>query len=476
MGTSNSVMISSAVLRKSYLGTIQSENEEVDVYYKPKDCIFTLPKETKIDESQEDQQIKCKEMYKYESFLTLDHQRDFTNNSLSFKYLDEKHKSIQAKTFHFTTEKEYKQAFSILGNINPGQRDGKQRYLGIIVNPISGSKKSVDYFENVFKPVLECAGLKYDVFQTTGPTYIQNLIKDIDLNETPYTDFIVIGGDGTIFQLINSCENHPQKESLRKIPLGFFPGGSTNVISCDLGCTNEYLSTSKILKGDTIQTDLIVTTLDDGKKVYGLGGFIYGHAEVSVRDSVADRENFGKFRYMIRGVQDFFSSIHTPKFPVEISYKLHKPLKQNKEESKQILPILYEKWRKYPLNEIFSMAIIHHECRSTFFSAPLFPGMRYNQGRMLLYIFEPTYKYRMLEFIFKWIYGKGKQVYVPDVTLTTISKIRLSFPTKTFVAVDGEKYETSHCSLELSPHKVNLIGQLWDYKDYEHDVVNYFGF
>lgn len=58
-----------------------------------------------------------------------------------------------------------------------------------------------------------------------------DFVENIDLEKTPYTDFVVMGGDGTIFQLINAYFNHPQKESLIKKPIGLFPGGSANVVS-----------------------------------------------------------------------------------------------------------------------------------------------------------------------------------------------------------------------------------------------------
>ncbi|CAI2366736.1 unnamed protein product [Moneuplotes crassus] len=461
MGSNHSVKISSAVLRKSYLGSVKSDNEEVELYYKSKDCIFTLPKGYKIDETKGEYEVKVKDKFKYDSFLTLDHHSDLENNSLSFKYLGKKNNSIENQTFQFTTQEEYQQAFSILNAINTTQREGKPRHLGIIINPISGHKKSMGYFENVLKPMLDCSGIRYDVYKTTGPTYVQQMMSELDLEKTPYTDFVVIGGDGTLFQLINSCEDHPQKQLIWKKPFGLFPGGSANTVSCNLGCTNEYLSTSRVLKGDTIQADMIEVTLDNDKKIYGVCGFMYGHIETSVQDS--GREEYGRYRYFVKGLKDLFSSFSTPTYPISLSYKIHKDAEKN-EENKD------DGWITHPKNEIFSMIAMQHEGRCTQISSPVLPFIRYNEEKMILFIFDPTNKFRCLEFLFKWILGYGKQLYIPGLILKPVDQIKLQFETPSKIALDGEKYVTKSCDLKLHQQKINLMGKTYPYTDQDEKL------
>jgi len=126
------------------------------------------------------------------------------------------------------TPSEYQKAHSILSQINTQERNGKERYLAIIVNPISGQRKSVEYYQNVLKPMLNYSGIKHDMYQTNSPTYVDELISSLDIDETPYTDLILIGGDGTFAQIINAYDKHPQREKFMKIPVGFVPGGSAN--------------------------------------------------------------------------------------------------------------------------------------------------------------------------------------------------------------------------------------------------------
>lgn len=85
MGSNNSVRISSKVLRKSFLGTVQVGDEELDLYYEPKQHLFTTEKgaaERDFGES-----LPCKQIYDYHSFLTVCDEPEGDENLLNFKYL-----------------------------------------------------------------------------------------------------------------------------------------------------------------------------------------------------------------------------------------------------------------------------------------------------------------------------------------------------------------------------------------------------
>ena len=74
----------------------------------------------------------------------------------------------------------------------------------MIVNPISGQKKAVKYYETVLKPMLDTADIKHDVYYTESAEYVGNFIKDLNLDEKPYTEFVLISGDGIFNQVVNA--------------------------------------------------------------------------------------------------------------------------------------------------------------------------------------------------------------------------------------------------------------------------------
>ena len=101
----------------------------------------------------------------------------------------------------------------------------------VILNPFSGYKKSPKIFKKTVKPFLDTLEISYDLEKTTDSNFeaeIQNkLLKQY------YNAIIVLGGDGTVHEVINAMLTHPElcKKPTPILPL---PGGSSNSICCSL--------------------------------------------------------------------------------------------------------------------------------------------------------------------------------------------------------------------------------------------------
>lgn len=107
------------------------------------------------------------------------------------------------------------------------------------------------YFSEILEPMLKLAKLDYHWFVTNSSTFVNDWVNMLDVNTMPYTEFVIIGGDGLFNQLINAFHNHLDSDTLMKMPIGIIPGGSTNAIACDLGGKNPYEACSNIIRGHT---------------------------------------------------------------------------------------------------------------------------------------------------------------------------------------------------------------------------------
>ena len=136
--------------------------------------------------------------------------------------------------------------------------DGEEeRHLAVIINPISGHKRSLKYYTQYVEPYLKVCNFKHDKIVTESETFVSEWVNSLDNDIKKYTDFVVIGGDGLFNQLINAIYNSPKRDSLIRIPIGLIPGGSTNAIACDLGGKNPAHAMVHILRGKPIDGDMM---------------------------------------------------------------------------------------------------------------------------------------------------------------------------------------------------------------------------
>lgn len=151
-------------------------------------------------------------------------------------------KGLAEHRFYFDKPSEFEQASSAFIDLNLRSRDGKERNLGVLVNPISGKKASGKQYKTILKPMLDFCEIDHEMIETTCPSFIDDFVQGIVLHELPYTEFVTIGGDGLFSQLINAFSAHPDMDELFKLPIGVMPGGSCNALSCDLGGKDPYMA------------------------------------------------------------------------------------------------------------------------------------------------------------------------------------------------------------------------------------------
>lgn len=122
----------------------------------------------------------------------------------------------------------------------------------IVVNPVSGDGKGAKVWK-IVEPRLRANGVLYTVHFTTAPEegtrYVRESLRA--QGALNYTGVVVVGGDGTVNDVVNGI-----RQSGVEIPLGVIPGGSGNDLARSLGVNHWEKAIQTILAGHQSQMDL----------------------------------------------------------------------------------------------------------------------------------------------------------------------------------------------------------------------------
>ncbi len=126
------------------------------------------------------------------------------------------------------------------------------KYL-FIANPVAGKGRTKKLLKDIRK-YLDSSRIQYKLIETTAPGELLNLIN---LIQNEYNRIVVIGGDGTIHELINS-EVKPEKI------YGILPTGSGNDFAFTLGLNkNLMVDLQTIIGKKTAKIDIGYAELEE---------------------------------------------------------------------------------------------------------------------------------------------------------------------------------------------------------------------
>ncbi len=111
--------------------------------------------------------------------------------------------------------------------------------LLVLINPKSGQGKARDLFDAI-RPVLELRGVRLSVIELspdvgsgdTAPRATgsgetrEGAIAALDLYQVD--GIVVVGGDGSVYQVFNGLMARPDWERVARLPLGIIPAGTSN--------------------------------------------------------------------------------------------------------------------------------------------------------------------------------------------------------------------------------------------------------
>jgi YegS/Rv2252/BmrU family lipid kinase len=166
-----------------------------------------------------------------------------------------------------------------------------KRYV-VIVNPASGHRRGLQVLEDV-RPIFQSAGAELDVRICERPQHAFEIASDIDGNQ--YKACCVIGGDGTIHEVVNGLMI---RGAATAPPLGLIPAGTGNTLHFHQHAADNPIEAAKrILVGDTGPLDVARVTMGD-KTVYCVN--IVGWAAVADINIWAERLRWcGPARYAL---------------------------------------------------------------------------------------------------------------------------------------------------------------------------------
>ena len=131
----------------------------------------------------------------------------------------------------------------------------KKFYLTL--NPHGGQKKGPRLLKQIL-PVLEANNLELTIIETAFAGHANELAHQLDFDG--YDGMIVIGGDGTMHEVVNGMLTRSDKKQL---PIGLIPGGTGNSFMHDLGLMNPIDAAKAIISGNTRRIDVAEVKIND---------------------------------------------------------------------------------------------------------------------------------------------------------------------------------------------------------------------
>ncbi|KAL6778110.1 hypothetical protein ACKKBG_A16955 [Auxenochlorella protothecoides x Auxenochlorella symbiontica] len=148
------------------------------------------------------------------------------------------------------------------------------RRLLVVINPVSGRGRGQALFNKEVQPLLEAAGIQARVVCTTSKGHATELVTG---QRPDQIDAIaVVGGDGTVFEVLQGMLNRPDWEAARQLPLVQIPAGSGNGLAASTGLWDVTTAVHALVKGCTSPMDVSSVLQPPARRVFSFLSLTYG--------------------------------------------------------------------------------------------------------------------------------------------------------------------------------------------------------
>ena len=286
------------------------------------------------------------------------------------------------------------------------REEGSTQKLLIIYNPFAAfgrAKKFLPKIEAAFRQ----KQIQIEIKFTEYPKHAIEIVAGIDFSQ--YDGLAVVGGDGTLFEVING---YFKNQSQEKIPLGVIPIGTGNAFARDLGLrTNDYHEAIEIISKNNAKGTDVARFHTNGENHYFINtlgmGFITDVQEVALKVKF-----LGNFSYTI-GV--LYQMIFLKRYNIKI--EADGVVKEGK--------------------NIF-IEISNTRYTSNFLMAQ---NASFDDGYLDVTILNPVSLYKMLTY-FPSIFT-GKHIYKKEIDTYKAKHIKIETETTKSLAPDGEVFGSS---------------------------------
>ncbi len=298
----------------------------------------------------------------------------------------------------------------------------KEKYF-VIFNPAAGGGRLTKRVEKILKN-LQPFGITVELQKTKRRGDAICLVKDA--YSQGWRNFLAIGGDGTVFEVVNGLFPIAQKVG-EKPTLGLIPIGTGNSFLKDFTPDGINDSTLAIAKGRRYPCDVVELIHQDGS-LYFVNLLSFGFvAEVAAKRN-KNYGNLGELGYVLSVIFET-ARLHSYIFPMKVD-----SLEENRD------PVIF---------------ISINNTRFTGGKMMMAPNANPSDGRVDLIQVYPLGRIELLR-AFPKIFS-GKHVDLPQVKMSQVQSIEFNFEHAVNVMVDGE-------SLRLIPKHLRVLPNVLEIK------------
>ena len=293
----------------------------------------------------------------------------------------------------------------------------KKYYL--LVNPKGGHKRGLEIYEKV-KHIFSSAGTNITVLHTEYAGHAFDFANTLDF--VGYDGLCAIGGDGTMYEIINGML---KREDKQKIPIGLITGGTGNSFMYDVDCLDPVDAAKRIVQHNLRPLDIAKVNAN-GDLFYSFN--IIGWGLATDAGKLAEKLRWlGGIRY------DVASIIEVLKGKDRIA-----TLTLDKEVIKE--------------NFIF---IIGCNTIHTGKAMKMAPLAQLNDGKIDLIIVRKTSRINLLK-LFPKLFS-GDHIKSPLVEYRQVENFSISLEETNDLTIDGEIIGTTPLDVQMIPKMINVL-------------------
>ena len=293
----------------------------------------------------------------------------------------------------------------------------KKYYL--LVNPKGGHKRGLEIYEKV-KHIFSSAGTNITVLHTEYAGHAFDFANRLNFDN--YDGLCAIGGDGTMYEMINGMLKRDDKH---KIPIGLITGGTGNSFMYDVDCLDPLEAAKRIIQHNIRPLDIAKVDAN-GELFYAFN--IIGWGLATDAGKLAEKLRWlGGIRY------DIASIIEVLKGKDRIA-----TLTLDKEVLKE--------------NFIFIIACNTIHTGKAMKMAPL---AKLNDGKIDLIIVRKTSRVNLLK-LFPKLFS-GDHIKSPLVEYRQVNNFSITLKEKNDLTIDGEIIGTTPLNVQMVPKMVEVL-------------------
>ncbi|KAG6614371.1 putative sphingosine kinase [Phytophthora cinnamomi] len=107
----------------------------------------------------------------------------------------------------------------------------------VLVNPVSGSGRALQIYENKVAPVLRFANVETEVKVMDHANHAMEIVMEVPLGV--YDCVVAVGGDGSLYEIVQGLMKRPDWNVAIRQPIGIIPGGSGNGLAHSIAHQSE---------------------------------------------------------------------------------------------------------------------------------------------------------------------------------------------------------------------------------------------